>query len=313
MIRRRRLLTLTAAAALAPGMAALPARAVPIHQWRGVALGADASITLAHPDAPRIVDEALAEIARLEAIFSLHQPDSALARLNAAGRLAAPPFELLECLGLCGRVHAATGGAFDPTVQPLWALHAEHHAGTPEGPPHPAAVAAARARTGWRRVRIDPAEVRLDPGMALTLNGIAQGYIADRVARLLRGMGLDRVLVNTGEFAALGGDPRGGPWQVGLRAGDALLPDRVPLDGGALASSAALGITFDAAGRAGHIIDPRSGDPAPGRWRLVTVTAPRAALADTLSTAFCLLDRTGIERALATFPEARLAALVPAA
>jgi thiamine biosynthesis lipoprotein len=112
MIRRRRLLTLAAAAALAP---ALPARARPIHQWRGVALGADASITLAHPDAPRIVERALAEIARLEGVFSLHRPDSALARLNATGHLAAPPFELLECLGLCGRVHAATGGAFSPS------------------------------------------------------------------------------------------------------------------------------------------------------------------------------------------------------
>jgi thiamine biosynthesis lipoprotein len=162
-------------------------------------------------------------------------------------------------------------------------------------------------------VRIDPAEIRLDPGMALTLNGIAQGYIADRVATLLRGMGLERILVNTGEFAALGGDPRGGPWQIGLRAGDGVLPDRVPLEGGALASSAALGITFDAAGQAGHILDPRSGRPAPGRWRLVSVTAPQAALADALSTAFCLLDRARIDAALAAFPQARIAALVPAA
>ncbi len=47
--------------------------------------------------------------------------------MNATGRLAAPPFELLECLDLCGRVHAATNGLFDPAVQPLWALYATHY------------------------------------------------------------------------------------------------------------------------------------------------------------------------------------------
>lgn len=308
MIKRRRLLSISAAAAAA---LTLPARAEALTQWRGVALGADATITLDHPRAGAIIDRALAEISRLEAVFSLHRPDSALARLNADGQLAAPPFELLECLSLCARVHAATDGAFDPTVQPLWALHAEHYAGRSNAePPSEAALATARARTGWHRVRFDAARIRLAPGMALTLNGIAQGYITDRVAALLRAMGLDQVLVGTGEFAALGGDPRGGPWQIGLRAGAQILPDTVALDSGALASSAARGITFDAAGRAGHILDPRTGRPAPARWQLVSVTAPQAALADALSTAFCVLDRPAIERGLAAMPSARLVALV---
>lgn len=309
-MRRRRLLTIAAAATVAP---ALLARATPISQWRGVALGADATITLAHPEAERIVELALAEIARLEAIFSLHRADSALARLNAEGRLIAPPFELLDCLGLAARVHAVTGGAFDPTVQPLWALHAAHYADNPEAAPPPAAaVAAARARTGWHRLRIGPDAIGLEPGMALTLNGIAQGYVADRVADLLRGLGLDRVLVNTGEYLALGGDPRGGPWQVRLRAGEALLHEAVALQDAALASSAMCGTTFDAAGRAGHILDPRTGRPGSGFWRLVSVTAPRAALADALSTAFCLLDRARIDTALRAVPAARLAALAAA-
>lgn len=310
MIRRRRLLAI-AAAALVP---ALPGHATPISQWRGVALGAEASLTLAHPDAARLIDLALAEIARLEGIFSLYRADSALMRLNASGRLDAPPFELLDCLGLAGRVHHATGGAFDPTVQPLWALHAQHHAGNSAPAPIAAhALADARARIGWHRLRIDPDAVRLEPGMALTLNGIAQGYVADRVAALLRRQGLDRVLVNTGEHVALGGDPRGGPWQVRLRAGAALLADVHSLEDGALASSAVRGTTFDAAGNAGHILDPRTGLPGAALWDLVSVSAPDAALADALSTGCCLLDRTGIDRALAVFPQARMAALVPAA
>lgn len=309
MLSRRRLLSISAATLAS---AALPARGHGLTQWRGVALGADASITLAHPQAENIIARARAEIERLEGVFSLHQPGSALVRLNAAGDLRDPPFELLECLGQCARLHAATGGAFDPTVQPLWALYARHYAdGTYSGPPDSTARAEALARTGWQRVRYDPGAIRLAPGMALTLNGIAQGYIADRVASLLRGMGLDHVLVNTGEFVALGDDPRGGPWQIGIRDGDELLPGQVALQGGALATSAPHGISFDTAGQASHILDPLTGHAAPARWKLVTVTAPQAWLADGLSTAFCLMTRDRIDAALAAFPQSALAAIVP--
>lgn len=309
MLSRRRLLSITAATLAS---AALPARGHGLTQWRGVALGADASITLAHPQADRIIERARSEIARLEGVFSLHQPGSALARLNAAGHLPDPPFELLECLAQCARLHAATSGTFDPTVQPLWALHARHYAGgSRSAPPDGRARAEALALTGWQRVRYDPAAIRLTPGMALTLNGIAQGYIAERVASLLRGMGLNHVLVNTGEFVALGDDPRGGPWHIGLRDGDHLLPGEIALDGGALATSAPHGISFDAAGQASHILDPASGHPAPARWKLITVTAPQAWLADGLSTAFCLMTRDRIDTTLAAFPQATLAAILP--
>lgn len=308
-MQRRRFLTITAAAC---ATASLPLRARAMTQWRGVALGAEASITLDHPQADTMIARALDEIARLEAIFSLHRPGSALARLNAEGRLAAPPFELLDCLALTGRVHAATGGAFDPTIQPLWMLFAEHAASGAPGLPPAAALAAARAKVGWSRVRIDSAAIALPSGAALSLNGIAQGYIADRVAALIRGMGLTDVLVNTGEFHALGGDPRGGPWRIDLDDGGAIVPGAVALQDGALSTSRPLGTVLDAEGRIGHILDPHSGLPAEPRWRLVSVTAPQAALADALSTAFVLMPRARIDAALAAYPQANLARLLPA-
>ncbi|GAA0302952.1 FAD:protein FMN transferase [Rhodovulum strictum] len=302
MPTRRRLLTIAAAAAACAG---LPARAAPLTRWHGVALGAPASIHLAHPQADRLIARALAEIARLEAIFSLHRPDSALVRLNHTGRLEAPPFELLECLSLCAAVHAASGGTFDPTVQPLWRLHAETRA--TGRAPSAAEIAATLPRIGWAGVQAGPQAITLArPGMALTLNGVAQGLIADKVADLLAVEGLTDILVNTGEFRALGGQPQGGPWPVHL---DDAAATPVPLRDRALASSGPLGTTFDAAGRAGHILDPRTGGPAPPRWRLVSVTAPRAGLADALSTAACLLDETGIAAMMAGFPQARLVGL----
>ncbi|MDR5653642.1 FAD:protein FMN transferase [Ruixingdingia sedimenti] len=297
---RRRFLAISAAAA---GMAALPARAAAVYQWRGIALGAQATITLAHPQAQALTARAAAEIARLEGVFSLYRTDSALARLNATGVLEAPPFELLECLGLCGQVHHATGGLFDPTVQPLWSLYAERHAAG--GAPTRADIAATLPLVGWHGVAVDSTAIRLQPGMALTLNGIAQGYIADRVAALLRAEGLTDVLVNTGEMRAIGGRPGGGDWPVRIEGGGDF-----PLHEDALATSAPRGTVFDAAGTVGHILDPRDGLPAPAQWRSVSIAAPLAAVADALSTAACLMpDRAAVEASLAAFTGARIAAI----
>jgi thiamine biosynthesis lipoprotein len=107
-------------------------------------------------------------------------------RLNADGRLDAPPLDLVRLLELCGQLHRASGGAFDPTVQPLWAVlrrHFETRAPSlAEGPPA-AALAEARARLGFPHIDCSSGRIAFArPGMALTLNGIAQGYIADRGA-----------------------------------------------------------------------------------------------------------------------------------
>lgn len=296
-LTRRRFLTISAALAIAR-----PAHAAPLHRARGQALGASVAILLAHPDAPQIAARAFAEIARLERIFSLYRTDSALMRLNTEGRLDAPPFEMLECLSLCDRVHAATSGLFDPTIQPLWASYASHFAAG--AAPDAAAIRTAVAAVGWQKVEFDESTIRLQPGMALTLNGIAQGYIADRITALLAAEGLTDILVDTGEFRALGGHPNGGDWPVQLATGGS-----VPLREMALASSAPRGTVFDGAGQVGHILDPHSGYPAEPRWHLVSVTSPSAAAADALSTAFCLMSREEIDMVLAKMPDAQLVGL----
>lgn len=293
MLNRRRFLTVSAAAVALGSMAR--AGAPDVYTWTGIALGARATLRLAHPDAPAIAERAAAEIRRQEAIFSLYRTDSALMRLNATGRLDAPPPELLECLTLAGSVHAATGGLFDPTVQPLWALWAERAAAGAR--PTVAELTKARGNGGWADLRYDADRVTLKPGMALTLNGIAQGYIADRIATLLEAEGLTDVLIDTGEMRALGGHPSGGAWPVTLAEGG-----KVALRSRALATSAPLGTVFDAAGKAGHILDPVTGEPALPVWRGISISAPSAALADALSTAACLMPRRAtIDATIAAF------------
>lgn len=290
MISRRRMLSILA------GVAALPVvganAAVTPTQWQGIALGAQARIILDHPDADRLIAQAVDEIFRLEKIFSLYLPTSQLSRLNRDGVLADPAFEMVELLSICANLHAKTGGAFDPTVQALWSLYARQYS-KGKKPTHEQ-IMAAQKHTGWQHVAFNADHVSFSQsGVKLTLNGIAQGFIADKITKLFVSNGVSNVLVNTGEISAQGLSPQGRPWQV-MRNDKSLAA--IPLSNAAIATSAPLGTVFDGDGKIGHIINPRTGNPG-GMWKEVSVISNSAAKADGLSTAFCLMTRNEIEHA----------------
>lgn len=263
LTRRRFLLMAVAAGALG--------RVTPQRwEWRGSALGAEARIVLAGPReaAEAALAAVTAEIRRLEAIFSLHRADSELARLNAAGVLEVPAHDLQDVLTAAERWKRRTEGAFDPAVQPLWAHWARGEA----------TAEAALARVRAARVAFEPGRVTLGPGTALTLNGIAQGTVADRVAEVLARHGFAPPVIDTGEMRLPGAERRA-----------VALPDaglRLRVAEAAVATSVPGALRFDAAGRH-HLFDPRSG-ASPGWWRAVTVVAPTAEAADALSTAFAV-------------------------
>lgn len=302
-LTRRRFIVITAAAGAA---AAAPARdGADLHVWSGTALGARASLRLHHPDraeAERLIQACVAEVGRLERVFSLYRPDSALRRLNAAGGLAAPPLDLVRLLQESRQLSHATDGAFDVTVQPLWQLYAEHFAARDADPAGPPAEAVAQVRRciGSDALTVAPDRIGFArPGMAVTLNGIAQGYVTDRVAELLRAAGLDRVLVDLGEARGIGRHPEGRPWRAALADPDGRPFDEVDLEDRALATSAPGGFVFGGDGRLHHLFDPRTGRPQ-ALHASVSVLAPDATSADGLSTAFVQMPEPEIRRTLET-------------
>ncbi|MGB3426104.1 MAG: FAD:protein FMN transferase [Castellaniella sp.] len=310
---RRRFLGILAASAALVGPGSLRAAlntsgALPEPvTWRGVALGADAQLQLLHPDrahAERLVRMAVAEVHRLEQVFSLYREDSALVRLNRAGRLDAPPLDLSRLLSQSIAFGDRTGGLFDPSVQTLWDLYAARVlAGLPL-PPDPAELRAALATVDYRAIRIEADAIVLErPGMALTLNGIAQGYITDRVTELLRANGLEHAMIDLGEARSLGSPEPGRPWRAGIA--DPREPSRVletiDLSNQALATSGGYGTPLDAGGRYTHLFDPHTGQATP-RWRSVTVRAPDATTADALSTAFAQMPADTIRGIISRFP-----------
>jgi thiamine biosynthesis lipoprotein len=306
-VTRRRFVCITAAAAglaLLPVSRAFAAVASPqVKIWRGVALGADAMLQLHHPDpaeAEKLIARSLAEVSRLEKIFSLYDPDSALSRLNRDGALAEPPVELVELMSDSVRFGKLTGGAFDVTVQPLWELYANHFAkpGADPAGPGKAGIEAALARVGYGSLEIGSREIRFArAGMAATLNGIAQGYITDRIVALLRDSGIDKSLVDMGETRAIGGRPDGGAWMVGLEdpRNPGQIAERIAIENLAVSTSGGYGTLFDPAGRFNHILDPATGATS-SRYLAVSVVARTSTAADALSTAFTLLPLDATRR-----------------
>jgi thiamine biosynthesis lipoprotein len=304
--RRRVLAIFGAAAGLSLAGALRPARAdAQLFTWEGTALGADASLTLAHTSrdaAHRIIDLAVGEVRRLEAIFSLYQADSELARLNRDGRVMRPSTDLLFLLTEAKRFGDLSNGAFDVTVQPLWNLYSAHFKRSPDATEGPSAadLKAAIALVDYRRIDLNPLFVSLDRrGMGVTLDGIAQGYITDKVADLLRERAIANVLVDLGETRALGRHPEGRPWLVALK--DPMDPRRVErsidLANMSVATSGGYGTAFDRQGRFHHLFDPRTGHSAAHHIG-VSVVTPRATAADALSTALYVSTPADAERIL---------------
>jgi thiamine biosynthesis lipoprotein len=272
--------------------------------WEGEVLGADAFIAVAGLEpaqADQLLQSCRREVSRLEAIFSLYLPASDISYLNAQGVLDYPAREFTDLLETCRRIFELSGGGFDPTIQPLWRLYAETY-GDPVAPraPSPVEVETRRRLIGFDAVSWTDRRVAFaTQGMAITLNGIAQGAITDRVTSLLKAGGAVHALVNVGEYYGIGRHPEGRPWQVGVQdprtAGS--IADIMELADQAVATSGAYGGRFGDSGLS-HIIDPRTGK-SPEHYLSVSVRHASATLADGLSTAFSFMTESEIASAAA--------------
>lgn len=201
-------------------------------------------------------------------------------------------------------IAAQSAGAFDPTIGALVDLWGFGPVST-DAPPSAAALAAARARSGWTRTRLDAGSHRLlqPGGLQLDLSGVAKGYAADAVTALLRDQKLQHSLVEVGgELVGSGLKPDGAPWWVDLEHPPLanLAPLRVALHRLAVATSGDYV-------RGAHNIDPASGRPATRGIVAVSVLHASAARADAWASALTILGSVlGLEIATRLRLAARL-------
>lgn len=257
--------------------------------WRErlmVGLGTTLSLRAGHASVERAdagLDAAVKAIRHVEHHMSLFNPDSSLCRLNRDGILLHPDPDLVKVLSIAASVSERSHGSFDVTVQPIW--NAWQSAKSMNRLPTPDELKIARDKTGWRNVEISANRIRfLKPNMALTLNGIAQGYASDLAREALHEHGIEHALIDTGEWSTLGHSPESQPWSIGVENPRQLsaIVARIMSDGRAVATSSDVHCSFSSDLKNHHIFDPKTAY-SPSDIASVTVLAPTCTLADALT------------------------------
>ena len=256
-------------------------------------------IKAAHTDAGRLQQALYASVKAIRSVekkMSLFDPDSAVSRLNRLGELQKPDAELVSVLTLAQHVSRRSAGSFDVTMQPLWKLWSLHS--QTQTLPSAKAISQTRSLVNWQALTVSPQLVRLNTKcMGVSLNGIAQGYAADKVRSVLQSHGVQHALIDTGETSLLGQSPKGDAWRFAVQptVASPLTPPVINPHGWALATSSDANTVFSADHVHHHILNPRTGD-SPTYWASVSVIAPSCALADALTKVFFMCPPQGIER-----------------
>ena len=297
MMQRRQILQLGMGLGLGVNAAA---RESLVWQERSlVGFGTTLWIKAAHTDAGRLqqaLNESVKAIRSVEKQMSLFDPDSAVSRLNRQGELRKPDAQLLSVLTLAQYVSRRSAGAFDVTMQPLWGLWSLHS--QTQTVPSAKAISQTRSLVNWRALTVSPEVVRFNvKGMGVSLNGIAQGYAADKVRSVLQAHGVQHALIDTGETTLLGQSPKGDAWRFAVEPSVASneAPPVIHPNGWALATSSDAHTVFSADHMHHHILNPQTGD-SPTHWATVSVIAPSCALADALTKVFFMCPPQGVER-----------------
>lgn len=287
-------------------LASTPRQPEPLHRQTRRLMGTLCDVTIYHADplaAERASAAALDEMERVDRLLSNYDPRSELSAMNREASRS--PYrvsdELFAFVKRSGQYVDETSGAFDPTVGPL--VRAWGFFGSSPVRPSDAAIAAARAVSGFSKVRLDESArtVSYDAaGMEFDPGGIGKGYAVDRAVAVLRALGITSALVSAGgsTIFAIGHPPDRTAWRIAVA--DPANVERPLLyvhlrDAAVSTSGVAQRSLRDGARRFSHIFDPRTGQPVEGMCQASVIT-PEATASDALTKAAFVLDRDAVLR-----------------
>jgi thiamine biosynthesis lipoprotein len=245
--------------------------------------------------ARKAAKDGFARVAELNGIMSDYQSTSELMRLcaKAGGPAVKVSAELFFVLARAQKVSRESDGAFDVTVGPVVRLWRRTR--RTRQLPYADKLKAARALVGWKNVVLDEKAGTiklLKPGMKLDLGGIAKGYAADEVLKVLAKHGLKRALVAAGGDIAVKEPPPGKKgWTIAIAAIDPKKegPRNLVLANAAVSTSGDAEQYVEIDGkRYSHIVDPRTGMGLVGRMS-ATVVAPDGITSDSLTKVVAVL------------------------
>jgi len=241
--------------------------------------------------------------------MSTYLPGSTITAFNR--QRSTQPFEIPAAFGEVAAYAVSlakdTGGAFDPTLDPLIRRWGFGHTGSETVPPTPRERLDLMAQCGYTNLEVQSETTirKKIPELELNLSAVAKGYAVDVLTDFLTRKGLRHVYVEIGgETRVEGYNSQGVPWRIGLE-----YPATEFAPGESLA--AILSFTNRAVATSGdyrnqyvdengmtrnHILDPRTGSPITNHVASATVIAPHCMTADGAATALMVLGpEAGIE------------------
>lgn len=261
------------------------------------ALGTANSIKVFQEDKERTTRLAIERVNEIEKQMSAFLPDSDLSKIrDEAGesfqKIHGDTFRLIQKAVEFGNL---TQGAFDITINPLVQLWGINKKGN--FVPSEAEIQKALTLVDYRSVQMNDGaqSCRLEKkGQSIDLGGIAKGYAADEVRRILTENGVRSALINLGgNVTVVGRHPDKTPWRIGIQnplaprgefAAYLYVADRTVVTSGCNER-----FFIKDGTRYHHILDPRTGWPARNSILSVTAVCGCSADADALTTAFFVL------------------------
>jgi len=254
--------------------------AAPERRWR--AMGSEAHLVVIGRD--HLLDEGMAEVDRLERLWSRFLADSDVSRMNAgAGTPVAVADDTLLLVERAVAGWTVSGGCFDPTVLgDLVRAGYDRSFDEVTGAPGVSLLG-----IGAADIEVGDGTVLLPSGTGFDPGGIGKGLAADLVAERLLDLGAEGACVNLGgDLRVVGAGPDGGTWTVAIEHPWAVEPlALVGLADGAVATSTTLTRRWEGGH---HLIDPALGLPSDTDLRLASVVAGEAWLAEVLAKAILL-------------------------
>ena len=227
-------------------------------------------------------------VRHLDGVFSDYRDDSELMILCKVADQGATPVsdDMFTVLACAQNISQQSGGSFDVTMGASTKAWRAKKQGRDDS------AVSGQGGTNYRDLLLDKAgkTVSFTKPLSLDLGGIAKGYIADELARILKEGGITRLAVAVGGEIVVGDAPPGSKgWGIDLEDPQQKVITTVELKHTALSTS---GDSYQFAEidgkRSAHVLDPNTGTGKQDRLN-VTVIAATAMQADAWATALRVL------------------------
>ncbi len=256
------------------------------------------SVTLYGAD-EALLDEIWTACGQYEQLLSKTVSGSDVDRINHSNGQPVPVSpETYAILQSAKSISEGSGGAFSVTIAPLTALW-DFTGGTQRMPDEATRLSKLPLVDDQKLILNEDGSVTLPEGMEIDLGGIAKGYIADRIAELIKDRVYGAILNFGGNVYVVGNKPDQSPFRVGIR-------DPLGEEG---SSCAVISVYENSVVTSGiyeryfikdghwyhHILDPMTGSSAETDLASATVVSKSSMIADAMATACIVM---GSERAM---------------